>query len=83
MPTLKKDCPTLCPVDAKGEIFGKTCLRDWGKCVRSANLDTYGKVGDDCLIFRHSLNSIPVKNCATLVNYVVYSICSYSSLPAI
>ena len=45
MPTLEEDCPSFCPVDAKGEIYGMTCLRKWGKCVRSANLAAYGKVG--------------------------------------
>ena len=45
IPTLKMGCPTVCPVDANGEIFGKTCLKKWGRCVRSANLSTYGKVG--------------------------------------
>ena len=44
MPTLKEDYLTVCPVDAKGDIFGMTCLRKWGKCVRSANLATCGKV---------------------------------------
>ena len=43
-PPLDEDCPKLCPVDAKGEIFGRSCLRKWGKCVQKAYIKSYGEV---------------------------------------
>ena len=60
MPTLKEDCPALCPVDAKGEIFGMTCLRKWGKCVRNANVATYGKVSRNIWLVRYFISSVSI-----------------------
>ena len=61
MPTLNDNCPTICPVDAKGEIFGMTCLRKWGRCVRNANLNLYDEVSKKCMVVGYTMSYMPTK----------------------
>ena len=48
LPSLEEGCPNICESDPSGETHSAICLRRWGKCLRRANLDMYGKVNKAC-----------------------------------